>query len=236
MTTPLLERAIAAHGGRSLWQGIMSIRLPVLRGSGVLLALKGYPHTFPLPREYEVFPHQYTTVFHGYPDENHRGRYTAGNVCIETADGSRTLQESRDHRRAFDGLAKLRRWSPLDALYFFGYALAHYHSLPFTLGEARLHRIHNNTLEVIFPPDVHTHCRRQTFYFGPDGRIVRHDYVADIIGPMARGAHFWEDYDQSSGLLIARRRRVVARLGAHPLPLEVLRVQLGAPQVILAVQ
>jgi hypothetical protein len=84
-------------------------------------------------------------------------------------------------------------------------------------------------VDVIFPEGVHTHCRRQQFYFGADGRIVRHDYTADIIGPMARGSHFWEEYDQSGGLLIARRRRVVVRLGPYPTSLEVLRVQMGEP-------
>jgi len=76
---------------------------------------------------------------------------------------------------------------------------------------------------------VHTHCRRQQFYFGADGRIVRHDYVANVIGPMAHGSHFWEEYDQSGGLLIARGRRVVVRLGRYPTSLEVWRVQMGEP-------
>jgi hypothetical protein len=84
-------------------------------------------------------------------------------------------------------------------------------------------------VDVTFPDGVHMHCRRQQFYFGADGRIVRHDYVADVIGPMARASHFWEDYDQPGGLLIARRRRVVARLGSYATPLKILCVQLGEP-------
>jgi hypothetical protein len=80
-------------------------------------------------------------------------------------------------------------------VYFFGYALWHYHVLPFTLGEARLvhvleHRGMPEGIDVVFPQHVHTHCRRQQFYFGADGRIVRHDYVADVIGAWARGSHF----------------------------------------------
>jgi hypothetical protein len=228
----LVERAIAAHGGLRLWQATESIRLPFQNGSGFLLALKGYPRTFPAPREYEIFPHQRMTLFHGFPDEGHLGRFAGGNVSIESVDGGVTM-ESRNHRRTFAGFAKLRRWSPLDALYFFGYALWHYHVLPFTLGGARLFRVlgRSRGVDVAFSENVHTHSRRQRFYFGEDGRIVRHDYVADVIGPMARGAHFWEDYDRSGGLLIARRRRVVARLGTCPLPLEVLNVQLGQPRI-----
>ena len=79
----------------------------------------------------------------------------------------------------------------------------------------------------LIPRDVITHCRRQQFYFGPDGRISRHDYVAEVIGALARGAHFWEDYQDTGGLAIARRRRVVARIGRRPLPIGILCIQLG---------
>jgi hypothetical protein len=86
-------------------------------------------------------------------------------------------------------------------------------------------------VEVIIPPDVHTHCPRQRIYFGDDGRIVRHDYVAGVIGAWARGAHYWEDYRRCSGLLIACRRRVLARIRTVPIPLTMLCVQLDAPRI-----
>ena len=232
----LVERSIAAHGGLTSWQSVTSIRLPFRHGSGILLALKGYRRTFPAPRECEIFPHECAAVFHAYPHQGQQGRFTYGSVRIENASGGDARSESHHHRRTFQGLAKMRPWSPLDALYFFGYALWHYHVLPFTLGEASLDRVLRRRgvpvgVDVTFPASVHTHCRRQQFYFGADGRILRHDYVADVIGSFARGAHFWEDYDDSGGLLIARRRRVVVRLGPYATPLEVLRVQMGEPVV-----
>ena len=228
----LVKRSIAAHGGLQNWQATRRIRLPFLSGSGLLLATKGFQHTFPPPREIEIFPHECITVFHGYPEEGKRGRFSGGSVRIESSDGHTIYAESPDHRRTFRGLSKLRRWSPLDALYFFGYALWHYHVVPFTLGEARLHGVLRRRgvpegVDVTFPESVPTHCRRQQFYFGADGRIVRHDYVADVIGPMARGAHYWEDYGESGRLAIARRRRVVVRVGSYATPLEVMCVQLG---------
>ena len=232
----LVERAIAAHGGRERWQAAKSIRLPFRRGSGALLMLKGFGHTFRAPREFEVLPHERTTIFHAYPDDRHRGCFANGTVRIERNEGGEVLSESVDHRGTLTGFAKYRRWSALDALYFFGYALWHYHVVPFTLGEARLVRVvrRGNApigIDVAFAPDVHTHCRRQQFYFGADGRIVRHDYVADVIGAWARGAHHWEDYERVSGLLIARRRRVVARIGRRPVPLPVLCVEFGEPRI-----
>ena len=55
-------------------------------------------------------------------------------------------------------------------------------------------------LTVRFPPSLHTHCPVQTIYFAADGLIVRHDYVADIVGTFARGAHFWRDYVTVEGI------------------------------------
>ncbi len=228
----LVEQGIAAHGGRQQWRSTSAIRLPFEHGSGLLLSLKGFGHTFSAPRDYEVRPHQATTVFHGYPDDRHQGRFAAGDVSIEHADGSGRVVASADHRRTLHGLSKYRRWSPLDALYFFGYALWHYHVLPFTLPGARLLRVFTDGgapvgVDVEFPPNVITHCRRQQFYFGVHGRIVRHDYVADVVGSWARGSHFWEDYQDAGGLQIARRRRVVVRIGRQPTPVGVLCIQLG---------
>ena len=234
----LVERAIAAHGGLRRWKATASLRLPFVHGSGPLLRLKGFHATFPAPREFEVRPHERMTLFHGYPDDEHRGMFVDGNVSIERADDRGTAIASADHRRTFGAWSKYRRWSPLDALYFFGYALWHYHVLPFTLPRTRLLRVLTNHgepvgVDVVIPPDVITHCRRQQFYFGTDGRIVRHDYVAEVVGAWARGAHYWEDYDESNGLAIARRRRVVVRIGNRPLPVTVLCVEFGEPSTEL---
>jgi hypothetical protein len=230
----LVERAIATHGGREQWLATRSINLTFGAARGLLMDLKGYARTFPAPRHCEILPHDRTTIFHEYPDEDHRGRFVDGDVTIESLRTGRPSTESRDHRRTFTGLAKYRRWDALDALYFFGYALLHYHSVPFTLGGSRLVRViaHSSRMdgiEVAFPGNVHTHSRRQRFFFGPDGRVLRHDYVAEIIGSWARGCHYWEAYERVDRLLIARRRRVVARVLGRPTCLTVLYVELGTP-------
>lgn len=232
----LVENSIAAHGGRDRWLDAGSIRLPFISGSGTLMVLKGFGRTFPAPREFEIRPHEHTTIFHGYPQANQQGVYTAGDVRIEEADGpsaGRVVANSAKHRRTFAGLAKLRRWSPIDALYFFGYALVHYHRLPFTLEHARLLAVirQGDTaigVDVEFPGHVETHCRRQQFYFDAAGRIERHDYIAEVVGPGASGAHFWERYDSLNGLLVARRRRVLGRIGRWTVPFPVLCVDMGA--------
>ena len=135
----------------------------------------------------------------------------------------------------FAGWRKLRRWSPADALYFFGYALTHYHALPFTLGRGEplgIQRVRYDGrvltgIEVELPAELHTHSRRQTFYFEEDGLLRRHDYVADIAGTWARGAHFWTDFTTVGGLEMARVRHVVARLGRRPTPFVALHAELA---------
>ena len=49
----------------------------------------------------------------------------------------------------------------------------------------------------------------------------------------ARGAHYWEDYQIVSGIPIAMRRRVVARVGSTPLPVNVLHATLTDVRVDL---
>jgi hypothetical protein len=161
---------------------------------------------------------------HDYPAPGRRGVFSAGQVRL--LEGDALLDARATPRATFAGLRKHRRWSPIDALYFFGYSLAHYHSLPFSLAEGRPlrlvrgrsagRRLHGVVVEL--PASLHTHCRRQAFFFDDEGLLRRHDYVAEIVGWWARGAHRWEDYADVGGLPVARRRHVVARLGRLELP------------------
>jgi hypothetical protein len=65
-------------------------------------------------------------------------------------------------------------------------------------------------LKVIFPDNVASHSREQITYFGPDGLMRRHDYAVDVLG-FATGAHYIHDYQQVSGIVMPRRRRVYPR-------------------------
>jgi hypothetical protein len=74
----------------------------------------------------------------------------------------------------------------------------------------------------------------QRFQFDETGLILRHDYVADVAGAWARGAHFWRDFVTVEGVPIATHRRVLARLGRLPVPGAVaLDARFAPPQVAL---
>ena len=225
--TACVARAIERHGGLERWRDLrLSLSLTSLRG--LLPWMKGLGRTFPRPARVEVVPSRALAVFADYPGPGMRTRFARGAMAVD--DGTQA-----QHRATFDGPRKRRRWTPLDAAYFFGYALTHYHALPFTLPEAQLLRwdARRRAVTVAFPETVHTHSRVQTIYFAADGLIVRHDYVADVIGGWARGAHYWRDYVTVEGFPVATHRRVLARIGRVPMPLVALEGRFAPPEAAL---
>jgi hypothetical protein len=236
----ILERACAHYGGLETWRALSLIRLLPGRLSGLLPWVKGSGRTFRLPSAFEIRPRQRWARFVNYPDTEHVGIFEGGTVRLERCDGASVVKVD-NHRQSFRGLAMNRRWAPLDALYFFGYALTHYHSLPFSLYDARLIRATNtgsrndqlSVLEVELPADLPTHSRRQSFYFDASGRLTRHDYCAEIVGSWARGAHFWKRQEVFNGFPVSMERHVVARLGSMTLPLTALHATFTDAEVEL---
>jgi hypothetical protein len=229
----LLERAIDRHGGWPAWRGAGGVALRLEALGGLVPEHKGLGETFPTPTRLEVWPRRGIVVMHDFPVPGRRGVFSGGEVRL--FDGDTLLEARADARTSFGGARKRRRWAPLDALYFFGYALAHYHSLPFSLASARPLQVQRarsagralTGVAVELPAALHTHCRRQTFFFDDEGLLRRHDYVAEIVGWWARGAHRWDDYVDAGGVLVARRRHVVARLGHIETPIVALHATLG---------
>lgn len=224
----VIERACIAHGGLERWRRLQ-LRLEMRALRGMLPSLKGVGRTFPMPGRVVVNPAAQAAVFEDYPTVGTRAHFDRGKIWLEDAAGRRHSGVA-NHRASFTGWRKWRRWQPLDALYFFGYAATHYHALPFTLLDARLvrHRTgrSGDIITVDLPASLHTHSGRQTFHFDGDGLLRRHDYVAEIIGWWARGAHFWRDYVLVDGFPVACTRHVTARLASLPVPITALHAEL----------
>lgn len=227
----MIATAVGRYGGLERWQRLRLTLTPIALG-GLLPWMKGVGRTFRLPGHAEVIPSRAEATFFDYGPPGQAGgaqtigRFESGRVAL----GDATPAE---HRHTFRGLRKWRRWSPLDALYFFGYALTHYHAVPFTLSQAtiRAWSPSRRRLTVEFSKQVHTHSPIQTFYFDESGLILRHDYVADIVGPWARGAHLWRDVQVVDGFPVATHRHVVARLGRACTPFVALDARFATPRV-----
>jgi hypothetical protein len=197
--------ALTAHG---TFAGLLRSRFPGNRMAGVTV---------------RVQPATQHAVVQGFPDEDQRAVFDRGDVRIETRDGE-LIKSRRNARADFAGLRGLRRnlrWDALDAAYFAGYAWWNYLSTPILLthegvttseGASWLEAgERSRRLEVSFPPDIHTHSQRQTFYVDAAGLIRRHDYTARPVGGWARAAHYCSDHRLIAGLVFPLRRRVRPR-------------------------
>ena len=220
----LVDRAAERHGGWARFAALSSVTLEFAELGGALPRMKGYGRTFGKPTRITVWPHECRVRFGDYAGGD--GVFDRGDVRLER-DGV-AVAESRDHRATFAGAQRRRRWQPLDALYFFGYATANYLAQPFLLSHARHLASDASSVLVEFSPDWPAHCRVQRFWFRDDGLQYRHDYTADIVSRWARGAHFVEDYVEVDGLWFPRVRRVVALLGRWATPFVVLHARFGA--------
>jgi hypothetical protein len=222
----LLCRAIDRHGGWSLWNRLEAVTIHLVSLRGLLPWVKGYGRSFQLARSVTAFPKTVRAEWNADTGEPCLATFDHGDMRLFDPATGRVQVESLDHRRTFAGTAKKRRWDALDAHYFFGYAFASYTAMPFTLPglryleavDARWHGERLSGVRVEFPVDAQVHSRVQTYLFDATGLLRRNDYVADVVGAWAVGAHFWEDYTTVEGLPLPARRTVVRRIGNTPLP------------------
>ena len=203
---------------------------------GPLPVAKGLGRTFCQPSMVTVDPLHWKVEFHDFPQPGESTIFSKGTVQIINSTGALILDRSR-YRETFRGLKKYRRWSHTDAAYFFGYALATYLSVPFILPEhATDVREWKDGIRVAarFPELIDTHSSDQVFWFNREGLLVRHDYVAEVVGWWAAGAHFTSGYRTINSFPVATRRQVYARLFRAVTPVPVLSVTLHPVEVKVA--
>ena len=218
----LLERARERHG-HAAWTETERVVYDALELGGRIPRTKGLGRAFAGFGGATVELRYWETRFHDLPAAGGSLRWRPGAVARLDADGA--VAEERSYpRRGMHGMTTA--WDALDHAFFFGYALAHYHRMPFDLDAARFLRPARaqgwEGFDLEFPADYPTHCRRQSFYFDASGLLRRHDYVTDVISRLARGAHLHEEHAAVDGLLLPMRRRVYARLGRLRTPMLVL--------------
>jgi hypothetical protein len=228
-----LDRACDRHGGLETFELTPRLSLVLAEFGGAVPWLKGVGRRFAAPRAVDLWPHQCRAVFYDYPGQDRVAIYDHG--CVAITDDPDLQLEGPTHRATFAGIAKWRTWWPEDAVYFLGYALLLYVSLPYALRAQRLmsawRRPDGVELWYRFADGADTHSAVQGFYFDESGLLVRHDYRAEILGAMFNGAHFSADYTAIAGLQLATRRTVYAKPWHYPvrahLPVPVLTARLS---------
>lgn len=225
----LLDDVIEAHGGRKRWSEAKEVRAHV-RSGGLLLRSKGKGRCF---RDYgvTVSTREPSAVFEPYPRSGSSGVFAADSVRVLDAEGN-VVEEREDPRDAFSGRSGLRRnlrWDNLDALYFAGYAMWNYLTIPFLFDWEGFETREGEPLEagseswrrleVTFPEGFPTHCREQCFYFDPQWLLRRHDYTPEVVASFANAAHLVSGHRQVDGLVFGTHRHVVPKApGGRPLP------------------
>ncbi len=221
-----LKMAEARHGGRSAFSKINKITLHLHQMKGMIPFLKGHGQTFTMPERIDVSPNSRTVSF----------LFSDGTVRFKNGAIVSPTQRFENYRLKFKGWQRLKRWSNLDAAYFFGYSLVNYFSLPFLLSglpirAAKISSTRRSWIQFEFPPGTDTHSRLQKFWFDQTGLLIRHDYHADIIGPMTYGSHFSRDYRFDLPTPIAETRVVTFRIGSFAIPVVVLKAKFTVEEI-----
>ena len=218
----LVQQAVEAHGGLARWRQTELITARC-RSGGLALATKLRPRAF---RRYEarISTRVPRVVIAPYGGTGRRGVLEGRTVRIEREDGHVLVERADAHLQFATPVGRARRmvyWDRLDALYFTAYALWNHFTLPFLLREPEFeYRIGRGweegdeiwrRLHVHFPEHLPSHSRRQSFFFDAAGLLRRVDYVAEVLGPWARIAHFCSEHQTVSGLVFPTRRREVLR-------------------------
>jgi hypothetical protein len=209
----LLTRVIDAHGGLERWRGFSTVEATIVTG-GALWGMKGLVQT-PEPRRMTVALHEQRASVFPYGEPHWRTAFTPERIAIETLSGE-VVRERFDPRASFDGHDRDTPWDPLHRAYFNGYALWTYLTTPFLMlmpgvevNEVTGRREAGETWRALrcrFPPSIATHSAEQTFYFGEDCLLRRHDYNVDVAGGFL-GAQLVFDYVEVQGLRQPTRRR-----------------------------
>jgi hypothetical protein len=111
----------------------------------------------------------------------------------------------------------MTQWNEQQLIYFSGYAMWTYLTTPFlfTLPGFEIQEVEPSVedgetwrrLKVTFPKSVPSHSTEQTFYFGPDGLLRRHDYSVEIMGGTS-SANYASEYREFGGIVFPTKRRV----------------------------
>ena len=226
----LLQQIIDRHGGLGLWQSCEFIVARLTFG-GLAFASR-FNRAGLRERTIKIATREREVVFNDYPDPRQRGIFTPDVVKIESQSGE-IISERHSPRTAFRSVRRYVWWDDLDLLYFAGYAVWNYLTMPFLLlqKDVEVKEIDSwkendevwRRLTVRFPAAIPTHCREQVFYFDKNLLLRRHDYNPEIFAPRAKAAHYCYHHKSFNGFTVATKRKVLPRTASgHSRPWPVL--------------
>lgn len=211
----LLDIAIAGHGGRERWEKINKIKVTALVGGGVW-PVKGWPGAL-ANMTLTADAKTPRSEISSFLEPGRTGVFEPNRTTILSPTGE--VDARIDPRESFYGHTLMTPWDAQNVLYFAGYAMWTYLTVPFLfqrpgfsveeiepwVDEGEILR----RLRVTFPDDIPSHCKVQTFYFDASGILKRHDYSVDIMGGTTSG-HFTLEPKTYQDVVFPTKRRVYA--------------------------
>ncbi|MGV6839634.1 MAG: hypothetical protein ACWA40_05510 [Planktomarina sp.] len=205
------EAMLAAYGGKAFWSSARSItahvsahglafrlkRRPVFQHARILCDVtKPYVCLTPIGHVHDVM-----------------GVLDGDNVRLMDQNG-RMKSERQNARNAFPGGRRWFWWDDLDMAYFAGYAFWNYLCLPALLLRQDVHweELSPGHLRAHFPNHLPTHSPVQDFIVDLEtGRLLQHNYTAQVIGGWAKAANVITQHDIQDGIPFIRSRNVTPR-------------------------
>jgi hypothetical protein len=210
--TETAEKAIAAYGGRALWQNAKTLEVEI-SASGLAFTLKRRPF-FRHARMVMDVHRPFSALTPIGLDSVITGVLDGPDVRLENKQGQ-LITERRHARDYFTIGRRLFYWDDLDMSYFANYASWNYFTLPALLMREDIdwRELEPGLLEARFPDTIPTHSRVQRFRFDRQtGRLIQHDYIAQIISPLAAASNVVLQHAQNSeGLVYPSIRRVTPK-------------------------
>jgi len=207
----IAQKAIEAYGGHDRWEKAKFLEAE-FSVDGLAFTLKRRP---PFKRARITMemarPFSRITPIGKNPDIT--GILDGPDVRLENSSGE-VIQTRKNARQYFPGGRRLLFWDDLDMAYFANYAMWNYLTLPFLLARKDIEWQETETglLEAIFPQEIPTHNRVQRFRFDEEtGRLIQHDYTAEIISRFAKAAHVVLEHSENEDICFASARRVTPR-------------------------
>jgi hypothetical protein len=210
--TQTAEKAIAAYGGRKLWQNAKKLEVEI-SASGLAFTLKGRPFFRHAKMVLDVHrPFSSLTPIGRNPAVT--GVLDDLDVRLENENGE-IIAERCNARDYFQIGRRLFYWDDLDMSYFANYASWNYFTLPALLMREDIiwTELEPGWLEARFPDEIPTHSRAQRFRFDREsGLLIQHDYTAQIISPLAAASNVvLQHAKNSSGVVYPSIRRVTPK-------------------------
>ena len=216
----LVNLAIEAHGGLDQWNQVGEISAKVFL-SGLGLKQRGPlgEALTQMPMQIHVTTQVQKVTFEPFLAPGRKGIYEPFRTSEESSDGT-VLEELKYPRESIKNMPAGTPWSGPQLIYFFGYSLWMYHTLPFSFleagvefGEAESWTENGETwraLKVTYPESYPSHSKEQIHYFDSKGIMRRQDYTVDVRQDIVI-AHYLLDYHEFDGFIFATKRRLCLR-------------------------